>query len=242
MIAATAVVKTASHNLSSWTRLVAGASINRITRAAVSLVTLERTSMRTQERSAYSVPFALVLALGATACGEKVEDVMRKAVAEARESLYEEPIDLSREGVDGTAELTPDGDLLIDGEPVAMNAAQREAALVYREKVLAVAEAGLTVGEEGAALGGEAMAIALGSMLGGDDVDSEEVERKIKAEAGKVKAAAMELCRYVLELETEQARFMEIVPEFAPYAKEIDIDSDCVEAHDASDAIEIIST
>ena len=174
-----------------------------------------------------AIAIVLTVALAGTACGEQTRDAIEEAVTEARKELHEEPIDLSRDGVEGEAELTPAGDLLIDGKPVPMDAAQRAAALAYREKLVAVADAGLMVGQQGAALGGEAAKLALGALFGGSDVDSDEIERKIEAEAEKIKTSGRALCRHARALEVEQARFVELVPAFAPYAQEIDIDSDC---------------
>lgn len=193
-------------------------------------------------RSATVAAIALTVALAGTACGEQAQEAIREATAEARETLYEESIDLSRDGVDGKVELTPDGELLIDGSSVPMNAAQRQAALAYREKLLAVADAGLMVGEQGAALGGEAASLAIGALFGGKDVDAEETRRKIEAEAEKIKAAAMALCRDARALELEQTRFVEMVPEFAPYAKTIDIDADCEDGDGDSPAVDTVST
>ncbi len=175
-----------------------------------------------------TIAVAMIMALAGTACGERASEFVEEAVTEARKELYEEPIDLSRDGVDGEVELTPDGDLLIDGKAVPMDATQREAALAYRETLLAMTDAGLLVGQQGAALGAEAATLALTAVFGGGD--AEEAERKIEAEAETIKAAALMLCRHARTLQLEQARFAEAVPEFAPYVKEIDVDSDCEDA------------
>ncbi|MEM8489413.1 MAG: hypothetical protein AAF756_01195 [Pseudomonadota bacterium] len=190
--------------------------------------------MRNKRSPTYAVVIALTMALLGTACGDQtrdaVEEAMEEVAADAREKLYEEPISFSPKGVDGTAELMPNGDLLIDGKPVPLDDTQQEAALAYREKFLALADAGILVGQQGAALGGEAAALALSAVFGGED--AEEAERKIEAEAKKIEKAAQALCRNARALEVEQERFAEIVPEFAPYAKEIDIDVDCEDADD----------
>lgn len=186
--------------------------------------------MLTRQRTANAIAVALTVALAGTACGERADDVMQKAFSETRKEIHEESITLSQEGVAGEAELTPEGDLLIDGEPVPMDARQREAALAYRGRLLSLADAGLVVGQQGAVLGGKAAALAVGALFGGGDVDVEERKRKIEAEAEKIEAAAQALCQDARTLEVEQARFAQLVPEFAPYAREIDIDSDCKEA------------
>lgn len=217
--------------------------------------------MRTHPRTA-AIVLALAAALAGTACGEQARDAMQqaaaeakkditdatgpggeveKSLAEARRKLHEEPIDLSHKDAPGKAQLTPEGELIIDGQAVPMDAAQREAALAYRAKLLAVADAGLVVGQQGAALGGEAAALAIGALLGGGNVDAEETKRKIEAEAQKIKTAALALCRDAKALEVEQARFAEIVPEFAPYAKKIDIDADCEDGDGEPAAADTVS-
>jgi hypothetical protein len=190
----------------------------------------EEQSMRSKRSAATAL--ALFVALSLTACGEQARDAVEKAITEAREEMHEEPIDLGRDGVDDEVQLMPGGDLLINGKAVPMDARQREAALAYREKLLAVADAGLMVGQQSAALGGEAAALALGALFDGGDLDAEEAERKFEAEAGKIRTAALALCRSARALEIEQARFAEVLPEFAPYAQQIDIDADCEDADD----------
>ena len=187
------------------------------------------------------------LALLATACGEQarstaeqIADETRKgiteatapggdvdqALAEARRKLHEENLKLQQDGIGAKAELTPQGDFLINGTAIAMTAEQREAALAYRKEVLAVAEAGMVIGQQGAALGGEAAALAIESLFkGGSNVD--DAKARIEAEAEKIKSAAQALCGNVEGLEAAQARFADLVPEFAPYANSINIDADC---------------
>lgn len=197
--------------------------------------------MRTKRRALNGFGMTLIAALTLTACGERAQEAMREAVAEAREDLYEDAIDLSKDGDDARVELMPDGELVIDGKAVPMDARQREVALAYRKTLLAVADAGLLVGEQGAVLGGEAAALAIGALFGGEDADAEETRRKIEAEAEKIKAAAMALCRGARALEVEQARFVEAVPEFAPYAKSIEIDADCREEGDEPAVMDKVS-
>ncbi|MEM8489386.1 MAG: hypothetical protein AAF756_01060 [Pseudomonadota bacterium] len=88
----------------------------------------------------------------------------------------------------------------------------------------------ILVGQQGAVLGGEAAALALSAVFGGEDAD--EAERKIEEDAKKIEKAAQALCRHAEALEVEQERSAEIVPAFAPYAKEIDIDVDFEDSDD----------
>lgn len=188
---------------------------------------------------------AIVLALAGTACGEQARDTaqkiadetrkgiaeatapggeVEKALAEARRKLHEGSLPLGRDGQRPKAELTPAGDLLIGGTAVPMTPVQREAALAYRAKVLEIADAGMVIGQQGAALGGEAAALAIESLFKGE---AGEATAKIEAEAKKIESAARALCREVDGLEEAQTRFATLVPEFAPYAKSIDVHTDC---------------
>lgn len=193
---------------------------------------------------------ALTLALAGTACGEQARSTAQQiaeetrqgvaeataaggevdqALAEARRKLQEENLSLQMEEGGPKAELTPQGDLLINGTAVPFNAEQREAALTYRKEVLAVAEAGMAIGRQGAAIGGEAAALAIESIFGGN---AERAEARIEAEAKKIEAAALALCDQVEGLEVAQERLTALVPEFAPYAKSINVDTDCTSASD----------
>ncbi|WP_051282481.1 hypothetical protein [Silanimonas lenta] len=146
-----------------------------------------------------------------------------RAIAEARRKLHEENLGLDGEGLP-KAKLTPQGDLLIGGTAVPMDEAQREAALAYRAELLKVAEAGMVLGQQGAAIAGQAVTQVLGGLFTGK---AEEAAARIEAEAKKIEEAALALCKDLEGLEPAQARFAELVPEFRPYAKKIQVDTDC---------------
>ena len=204
----------------------------------------------------------VALAVLATACGdaaqgtaERIADETRKGIAEAtaaggevdraldeaRRKLHEENLKIGPEGIAAKAELTPQGDLLINGVAVPLTAEQREATLAYRAKALALAEAGMVIGKQGAALGGEAAALAIESIFKGGAGDA---QAKIEAEAKKIEAAALELCRDAEGLRETQERLVALVPEFAPYAQSFQITGDCGTADPSgtADATEAATT
>lgn len=156
-----------------------------------------------------------------------------RALDEAREKLNTENLSLG--GVDGLpkAELTPQGDLLINGVAVPMTPAQREAALAYREQLLAVAESGMAMGKDGVAIAGDALALAAAGLLGADTTLR---EAGIEAKGKAMEAAALALCERVEGLDAAQSRFAELMPEFKPYVKAIDISADCNVAGTTDDA------
>ncbi|QSX77422.1 YggN family protein [Agrilutibacter solisilvae] len=113
-----------------------------------------------------SIAGCALLALALTACGKDKADPQEdssvissataKAVAEARKEIHEGNITISNHGNGQNlpkAEITPKGDLLIEGKPVTINAEQRALLLQYRGHVASVAEAGVEIGMQGADLG-----------------------------------------------------------------------------------------
>lgn len=125
------------------------------------------------------------------------------------------------------AEITPEGDLLVDGKAVAIDDAQRQLLLDYRGQVIAVAEAGIAIGGKGVDLAGAALQQAMGAIFSGN---TDEFEKRIEAEADKIKAEAMTLCRELPPMLATQQRLAASLPEFAPYATmtQEDID-DCLD-------------
>ena len=116
------------------------------------------------------------------------------------------------------AEITPQGDLLIEGKAVAINAAQRAELLAYRGQILGIAEAGMAIGAQGANIAGHALSGAVGAIFGGKDGEK-NFEKKIEAEAAKIEAEAMNICRRLPALMAGQQALAASLPEFKPYAR-----------------------
>lgn len=172
-----------------------------------------------------------------------------KAMDKAREKLATENISLNDMHVDGDgdgfhvgnrgnhadgrpeAELTPQGELLIEGRKVDANAEQQALLRQYRGQIEGVASAGMDIGAQGAELGVKAAKEALLGIFSGD---TEEIERKVEAEAEGIKAAARQLCNQLPALKDTQDALAASMPEFRPYATldQADID-DCYEDHHA---------
>lgn len=196
----------------------------------------------------FPIVLAVAFTLTGTACGEQARETAQsvadearkgiaeataeggeidKALAEASRKLHEENLKLGHKDIGAKAELTPQGDLLINGVALPMTDEQRTAALAYRKEVLAVADAGMAIGKQGAALGVEAAGLALRSLFNGG---ADEAQARIEAEAKKIESAALALCENVEGLKAAQERFASLVPEFAPYAKSMDINANCESA------------
>lgn len=113
------------------------------------------------------------------------------------------------------AEITPQGDLLVDGKAVAITPEQRTQLLEYRSHLLGIVEAGMTVGIMGADLAGKALTESIGSVLSGNTRD---FEKKMEAEGKKIEADAMQICAHLQPLLAAQDRLAASLAEFKPYA------------------------
>lgn len=153
-----------------------------------------------------------------------------KAMDEARSKLATENIGLNGEfgvsingdrvGNQGTenlpkAEITPQGDLLIEGKPVVIDDGERKLVQAYRAGIIDVAEAGMDIGVQGADLGMKAAGEAIAGIFTGNTAD---IEKKIEAESAKIEASARVLCDRLPALLTSQNALAAAVPEFKPYA------------------------
>lgn len=151
-----------------------------------------------------------------TELGKKV----RAATEEARKKMATENIDVSSSFTNGVrdlpkAEITPQGDLLISSQPIAIDDKQRSLMLTHRANLIAVAEAGMAIGVQGADLGMKAAGEALKGIFSGNPG---QVEENIKAEAEKIKLEAAKLCARLPALRDSQDAAAAAIPEFKPYA------------------------
>lgn len=201
------------------------------------------------KRQQFSTLILLAACLPLAACGgTPADDAAREAEQavsvmgiemveierEVRESLATENIDFGGEhhmGSDGNhasdAEITPEGDLLIDGKPIEVDAEERALLLAYRQQISDVALAGARIGVQGAALAKTAMGEAFRGVLSGN---TDDMEAKIEAEADKIRVQAGELCAHLGPLLETQDALAASIPELEPYATmdQGDID-ECVE-------------
>jgi hypothetical protein len=147
-----------------------------------------------------------------------LEGLSGRTAEQIREEMATGNISLGR-GDDGEnlpeAEITPAGDLIIGGRKVALDADQRALTLAYREDLAEVAVAGAEVGMQGAALAGKVLKEVARNLFTGN---TDEMEKRIEAQAQGVKDSAMALCGRLPPLLESQQRLATAVPEFAPYA------------------------
>lgn len=125
------------------------------------------------------------------------------------------------------AEITPDGDFLVDGKPQAIDNDQRRQLLVYRGQVIAIALTGIDIGEKGAEAAMAAVdrswfGLVFSAMTGSLE---RRIERVVKEQ---VQPAVVAICRQLPEVMASQQRLASSLPQFQPYATlEADDVADC---------------
>ncbi len=123
------------------------------------------------------------------------------------------------------AEITPQGDFLIDGEAVAVDAGQRRRLLAYRHQVIDMARAGIDIGEVTALAAVDAVdrgvfSLMWGAMTGG-------LERRIKRTVrDTVQPGVLAICDAMPALRVAEQQLAAELPAFRPYAQRDADDAD----------------
>ena len=113
------------------------------------------------------------------------------------------------------ATISAEGDLKIDGKPVAVTPAQHDLLKKYYGDVVAIRTAGIETGKAGAAMAGHAIgAVAQGLAHGNPD----SIGPKIDAQAKKIEDKALAVCDDVAVLQSTQDAIAASLPAFKPYA------------------------
>lgn len=154
----------------------------------------------------------------------------RTEIDAARAKLATENISLNRNDKQNLpkAEITPSGELLIEGKAVATTPEQKTLVLAYRAQLLEVVGDGMAIGMEGASIGIDAAAMALKGVLAGQSGD--EIGKQVGSEAkAKLKPKVEQLCARMPGLFAAQQALSAKLPAFTPYATmdQADVD-DCM--------------
>jgi hypothetical protein len=194
---------------------------------------------------------ALVLALSPLAAQATVHDEVAsdldQARREVRTEMAQERAKLDREnlsldglhfGKDDTreaakrkstpkGEITPRGDLLVDGKAVAVDAAQRRQLLDYRAQVIGIAKTGIDAGERAAMLAIDATDVSMFRLIVGGLTGS--LERRVEASVKRdIEPAVLQLCHQLPQVRDSQQALAASLAEFRPYATLDDADiADC---------------
>ena len=167
-----------------------------------------------------------------TALGRHVESALREARSELatqnislNDGIRVGPYKKSRDHLP-KAEISPRGDLLIQGKPVKIDPAQRALLVKYRGHIVALAEAGMEIGVKGADLGMQAAGEAMKGIFTGDIAN---IERRIEAEAREIEAEATKLCAQLPPMLATQQALAAALSAFKPYARMTEQDiTDCL--------------
>lgn len=183
--------------------------------------------------------------------GRQVE----KAITEARQELRTKNISIS-DGfnihVNGKqvhttdaglpkAEITPQGELLIDGKPVAVSVGQREQLRAYRSRIIGIAEAGMAIGVQGADIAGEAISGVAGVIFGGKEGE-QAFEQRMEAQGRKIETEAVKLCTLLPGLLASQQALATSLPAFKPYARMTQADIDDCGKDKTGDGVSVTSS
>ena len=116
------------------------------------------------------------------------------------------------------AEITPQGDFLIEGEAVAIDAAQRRQLLAYRGMVIDVAKAGIDIGEVSALAAVDSVDRGVFSLMVGAMTGSLErrIERTVR---NTVAPGVLLICDRMPALRDAQQQLASDLPAFQPYAR-----------------------
>ena len=193
----------------------------------------------------------LLLALSPLAAQASVHDEVAGDLADARqevrtelarertkldsENLSLDGLHFGKEGKDEAAgrkgrprgEITPAGDLLVDGKAVAVDAAQRRQLLDYRAQVIGIAKTGIDAGERAAMLAIDATDVSMFRLIVGGLTGS--LERRVEATVRReLQPMVLQICHRLPQLRDSQQALAASLPAFRPYATLDDADiADC---------------
>lgn len=122
-------------------------------------------------------------------------------------------------------EITPMGDLLVDGKAIDVDATQRRQLLDYRTQVIGIAKTGIDAGEHAALLAIDLTNVSMFRLIVGGMTGS--LERRVEASVKRdIEPAVLQICRQLPQLRDSQQALAASVPQFRPYAT---LDDDDVE-------------
>jgi hypothetical protein len=153
---------------------------------------------------------------------------VRKGINQAKQELLTKDIDVRSVHINNSgmhasddsklpkAVITPQGNLVIAGKPVAATTEQHALLVDYRQRIIDIAEAGMDIGANSADVGVAAAKQAIfGSLTGKSD---KEIEADIKPQTDQIEAAARRLCNRLPDMLTSQQKLAAAMPAFKPYA------------------------
>jgi len=113
------------------------------------------------------------------------------------------------------AVVSADGTLAIGGHGVAVTAQQQESLKRYYAGVAALHRDAIATGKAGMRTAGKAIGSVVSGLVNGD---TDKIGGKVEAEAAKVEAAALTVCRDLSAIQAEQVFIVGQLEAFRPYA------------------------
>ena len=114
------------------------------------------------------------------------------------------------------AAITPQGDLLVAGKPVALSTRQRDEVLRYRAQYIEIAQQGIAIGHQGVEVGRHAVApMIFASLFGASD---KAIDTSMDKRLAGVREATAKLCDRMPALMAAQQQLAADLPAFRPYA------------------------
>jgi len=114
-------------------------------------------------------------------------------------------------------EITPAGDLLVDGKAIAIDAVQRRQLLDYRAQVIDVARTGIDAGQKAALVAIDAADVSIFRLL--VEGLSGSLERRVEAVVQtSLKPAMLTICHRLPKLRESQQALAAGIAAFRPYA------------------------
>lgn len=114
------------------------------------------------------------------------------------------------------AEITPQGDFLIEGKAVPLTSPQRAEMVDYRGQMVEIARQGIAIGRQGAKLGVNAATAAIAGIFSGES--KEQIRQRVESQASGIRQAAAKICDRLPALMESQQKLAADVPAFKPYA------------------------
>lgn len=111
--------------------------------------------------------------------------------------------------------VTAQGDLVIDGKPVVLNAAQAQIVTRYFASAMALRSDAVKTGVAGASTAATAITSVAAGLASGD---TDSIDARVNASTVKLDAAANKICTDLQSLQNAQDDLAAALPQFKPYA------------------------
>ncbi|WP_019466918.1 DUF2884 family protein [Dyella japonica] len=166
------------------------------------------------------LPCVLALAVLTTACSGAGDDIQvfggGTDVINHRLTMHDGVITIKAPGVPN-ATVSPEGQLAIDGQNVAVNDAQHALLQRYNAAGKQMHDDAVATGKAGAETATKALGAVAGKMTGAES--TEETRQKMDAAAEGVRQAAAKICDDLAEMKSVQDELASQLEAFKPYGQ-----------------------